>query len=455
MASFSAWLPAALLVAKAMAVDNGLAITPQMGWNNWNAFGCDVNEGLVLDTASSIKYLGLQDLGYHYVVVDDCWSDGRDENNMLKADGVKFPNGMADVADKLHAQGFGFGMYSSAGTFTCAGYSASLGVETDDANAFASWGVDYLKYDNCYNEGQTGSEEVSSARYNAMAEALVATERPILYAICNWGEDNPWSWGPSMGNSWRMSGDITDSFNGVDEGCPLPGAGGWGCSVVRILSKAAEIASLGGPGGWNDLDMLEVGNGGMSDTEYVTHFSMWSLLKSPLIMGSSITELPAADLSILANPAIIAVNQDPLGSPAVNVWTDGDSQLWSGVLQSTTGGADDVVVGLVNTGESAIDISAPLSDIFVNGTVPSGNWEVRDLWAGRLSEEQAQSIIDGGAAGSADLLYNATATPYETGLGNGNEMLLGAVVDTIGSDGSIQASVESHGCAIFRLRSAE
>ena len=181
-----------------------------------------------------------------------------------------------------------------------------------------------------------------------------------------------------------------------------------------------------------------------------------SLAKSPLIMGTSITNLPANDLAILANPAIIAVNQDPLGSPALNIWTDGDSQLWSGPLASTTGNStEDMVVGLVNTGDSAIDISASLTDVFANGDAPSGDWEIRDLWAGRLSEEDAQSIIDEGAAAHTDLLYNATATPYEVGLSNGEEVLLGVVVDTIGSDGTVQASVEGHGCVVFRLRSVE
>jgi alpha-galactosidase len=190
--------------------------------DNWNSFGCDVSETLLLQTAQLIVDYGLKDLGYHYVILDDCWSIGRNSsnNNSLVADPTKFPNGMAAVADSLHALGLGFGMYSDAGKYTCGGYAGSLGYETIDANTFASWGVDYLKYDNCFNMGQAGNQMISSARYEVMANALNATGRPILYSLCNWGEDYPWNWGSTIANSWRISGDVYDSWDRPDSRCP-------------------------------------------------------------------------------------------------------------------------------------------------------------------------------------------------------------------------------------------
>ncbi|GES61195.1 glycoside hydrolase family 27 protein [Aspergillus terreus] len=353
------------LVHLVTALNNGLAVTPQMGWDNWNAFGCSLSQSLILSTASFIKKTGLRDAGYHYIILDDCWSSGRASNGALIPDSTKFPNGMSYLGNQLHADGFGFGIYSSAGTKTCAGYPGSLGYETIDANTFASWGVDYLKYDNCNNNGQSGSQAVSSARYAVMQKALAASGRQILYAICNWGEDKPWIWGPSVGNSWRITGDISDHFNTAYSTCPVPNSGGYQCSVTQIMSMQATISSYSAKGGWNDLDMLEVGNGGMSDAQYVAHFSMWSAAKSPLIMGNDMSKLTASGFSILANPAVIAVNQDPLGVAASYRWTRNNVQLWSGPLASTTGGSvNDVVVVLFNNGGSSTTASATLSEIF-------------------------------------------------------------------------------------------
>ena len=225
---------------------------------------------------------GLRDLGYNYVILDDCWSAGRTANGTLQPNMTRFPNGMGYVADKLHGMGLMFGMYSSAGLYTCAKYTASLGREVQDANTFASWGVDYLKYDNCYNEGQSGTSLITYNRYNAMSKALNQTGRPILYSLCNWGEDKPWNWAQTMSNSWRMSGDIYDSFDRPDARCPCTGDDGYDCqlpgfhcSVMNILNKMAAIQSKSQSGAVNDMDGLEIGNGGMSDDEYKLHFSMW------------------------------------------------------------------------------------------------------------------------------------------------------------------------------------
>ncbi|PMD43670.1 glycoside hydrolase family 27 protein [Hyaloscypha variabilis F] len=479
----------ALLVSKARAVDNGLAITPQMGWDNWNSFGCDVSETLLLQTAQLIVDYGLKDLGYHYVILDDCWSVGRNasNNHSLIADPKKFPNGMAAVANKLHALGLGFGMYSDAGKYTCGGYAGSLGYETVDANTFASWGVDYLKYDNCYNMGQAGNQLISSTRYEVMANALNATGRPILYSLCNWGEDYPWNWGSTIANSWRISGDVYDSWDQPDARCPCDGPDAWNCglpgfhcSVTNIMNKASFIVSKAQPGGWNDLDMLEVGNGAMTDAEYVAHFSMWAAAKSPLILGNDIRIVPAKDLAILSNAAVIAVNQDPSGSSASRRWiysTDSTDvyggsaiQLWSGSLESTTGGTySDMVVLLINGANESMVLNATLADIFIDsgasGTAPEVklSWEVRDLWANRMSEAEAQAIIDASSAtGNATNgynatkvgsgRYNATKTSYAQGLQNNDALLLGNVTTTVGPSGTVTATVDSHGAALFRLR---
>lgn len=261
---------------------NGLTITPAMGWDNWNAFGCSVSEELLLGTAQKMVDYGLRDLGYLYVILDDCWSAGRAENGSLMANMTKFPHGMAYVADTLHKMGLKFGIYSDAGMYTCGGYQGSLGREMQDAKTLAEWGVDYLKYDNCYNEGQAGTSLITYNRYNTMSKALNASGQPIAYSICNWGEDKPWNWAQTMANSWRMSGDIYDSFDRPDVRCPCTGDEGYDCqlpgfhcSMMNILNKMAAIQSKSQSGAVNDMDMLEVGNGGMSDDEYKVHFSMW------------------------------------------------------------------------------------------------------------------------------------------------------------------------------------
>lgn len=221
-------LPALLLLwqgrpaAAAAQSYNGLAVTPQMGWDNWNAFGCDVDAALLTTSARAIVDLGLRDIGYQYVILDDCWSAGRNTsgNGSIIVDTTKFPDGMAAVADDVHALGLKFGMYSDAGRYTCGSYEGSLGHETVDAQTFAAWGVDYLKYDNCYNQGEAGTQSLSRNRYNVMSEALNATGRPILYSLCNWGEDYPWNWGTTIANSWRITGDVYDSFDRPDARCP-------------------------------------------------------------------------------------------------------------------------------------------------------------------------------------------------------------------------------------------
>ncbi|KAK9365069.1 glycoside hydrolase superfamily [Lipomyces kononenkoae] len=446
---------------------NDLAQSPAMGWNNWNAYACNVSETMLLSTAAKVAALGLRDSGYQYIVLDDCWSNGRDHNGELQPDREKFPSGMKYVADQLHSMGYLFGMYSDAGSYTCGKYAGSLGYEEKDAKTFASWNVDYLKYDNCFNEGLSGTPKITAERYRVMKNALKATGRPILYSMCNWGEDLPWNWAHTVANSWRMSGDIYDYFNRPDARCPCTGEEtycaypGYHCSVMNILNKAAHIIHTSQPGAWNDLDMLEVGNGGMDDEEYKAHFSMWAALKSPLLLGNDVSVLDAKALSILTNPAIIAVSQDPLGVAASRMYryyvndTDqygqGEIQLWSGPLS----GGDQVVI-LLNAGNISRTMKASLEEVFrqQTGISPevSNDWDIYDLWANRMDLELAQSIIDGTGKPSPEVYYNATETSYKDGLAGGNPVLLGKLVGKVGAGGTIEREVARHGVSMLRLR---
>ncbi|KAI8583120.1 hypothetical protein K450DRAFT_277607 [Umbelopsis ramanniana AG] len=373
----------ALVPTQVLAADNGLAITPQMGWNTWNKYGCNIDEQLILDAAKSIVSSGLKDYGYNYVIIDDCWQKNkREKNKELLPDPTKFPRGMKALVDDIHDMGLKVGIYSSAGTLTCGGHIASLGYEETDAKTWAKWGMDYLKYDNCYNQGQSGTPKLSYDRYKAMSDALNNTGRPILYSLCNWGEDGPWNFASTIANSWRMSGDIYDNFNRADPACPcetydclLPG---FRCSVMNIINKAVAVGQKARSGGWNDLDMLEVGNGGMSHEEYRLHYTMWAALKSPLLLGNDVTNMTSETKEIIMNKEVIAVNQDSSYSPAVRMWVKGDQQMFSGNLANNT-----QVVILLNAGDKAAKMTATWDDIWFYSQPhvdASKSIEVRDLW---------------------------------------------------------------------------
>lgn len=439
-----------------------------------NSLGCDVSQDLLLDTSKILKSSGLQDLGYKYVVLDDCWSDGRDAQGSLVVDATKFPKGMKHVADTLHDMGFLFGMYSSAGELTCARYEGSLDHEPEDARSFASWDVDYLKYDNCFHKGRFGFPEVSFNRYNEMAKALNATQRPMLYSLCSWGEDYVHTWGMSIANSWRISGDIYDHFNRPDALCSctnpvICSAPGSHCSVMNIINRVAPFVDRGQPGGWNDLDMLEVGLGGMTDDEYIAHFSMWAALKSPLLIGADLRKLDHKALSILSNPAVIAVNQDPLGRSAVRIAQDfdvktdkygqGETQIWSGPLYGGKGREDQLLIFL-NAADEDVTMATSLNDIFVHegpeGSAPHTKlaYNIHDLWERRMPEHSAQQILGGGPP-MRDW-YNSTETPYTTGLDNSDERLLGTKIGRIGPDSpDFRIRVRRHAIKMYRLRPAE
>ena len=288
-----ALLAIAIIASAALALDNGLGIKPQMGWNSWNKFACNINEQLIINTIDEIVSSGLLAAGYNYINLDDCWQNSRDPvTHEIQVDANLFPHGIKYLADYAHSKGLLFGLYSDAGYKTCAGRPGSLGYEEIDAKTYASWGVDYLKYDNCYTDGSK-----PEVRYPPMRDALNATGRPIFYSMCEWGVDDPATWAKDVGNSWRTTGDISDSWN----------------SMITIIDTNNRWADYAGPGGWNDPDMLEVGNGGMTFEEYKVHFGLWALSKAPLLVGCDVTTMTEETKSILLNPEIIAVNQDPLG----------------------------------------------------------------------------------------------------------------------------------------------
>jgi alpha-galactosidase len=341
----------------ATALDNGLAATPPMGFNDWNAFGCNVSEQLIEQTADYFVSSGLKADGYTYVNIDDCWmTHSRDAQGRLVPDPVKFPDGIKGTADYVHSKGLKLGIYEDAGTRTCAGYPGSLGHETTDARSFADWGVDYLKYDNC-NNNSDGTREDFVRRYTAMRDALAATGRPIVYSLCEWGQQQPWEWAGDVGNSWRTTGDISDNWS----------------SMLSITKANLPLAPYAGPGHWNDPDMLEVGNGGMTDTEYRTHFSLWSMMNSPLLIGTDLRKATPETLAILGNKDVIALDQDPLGKQATVVSSDGGRYV---LTKQLAGG--DRAVALFNSGDRAQRIATTAT---AAGLPDRGGYAVRDLWS--------------------------------------------------------------------------
>jgi alpha-galactosidase len=345
--------------ATASPNDNGLAQTPPMGWNSWNRFGCDVSESLIKSVADAMATSGLKDSGYQYVVIDDCWQIKRDGAGNIVADPNRFPSGIKSLADYVHSKGLKFGIYSDAGTKTCAGRPGSRGNEYQDALQYAAWGVDYLKYDWC----NTGTEDAQAA-YTTMSDALKASGRPIVFSLCEWGDHKPWLWAKDVGNLWRTTGDITDCWD-----CKKDYSSGW----LLNLDKQVGLESFAGPGHWNDPDMLEVGNGGMTANEYRSHFSFWCLLAAPLIAGNDVRSMSPEIQEILTNGEVIAVDQDSLGMEGSRVWKNGDLEVWSKQMKD---GSRAVI--LFNRGKSDAEISANWESLGYPARVSAS---VRDLWA--------------------------------------------------------------------------
>ncbi|GAA2476413.1 NPCBM/NEW2 domain-containing protein [Streptomyces longisporus] len=340
----------------APALADGLALTPPMGFNNWNSTHCraEFNESMVKGIADIFVDKGLKDAGYQYVNLDDCWAlPTRDADGKLVPDPARFPNGIKAVADYVHAKGLKLGIYTSAGTKTCnsAGFPGALGHEYSDARQFADWGVDYVKYDNCNNQGVD-----AKVRYTTMRDALKATGRPIVYSICEWGQNKPWEWAADVGHLWRTTGDISDNW----------------ASMLSILKKNLPLAPYAGPGHWNDPDMLEVGNGGMTDTEYRSHFSMWSIMAAPLLIGSDLRKASQATFDILDNKEVVAVDQDPLGKQGTVVSSQGGR--WVVAKEMKDGSR---AVALFNESGTAQHISTTAKAV---GLPAADAYTLRDLW---------------------------------------------------------------------------
>ena len=346
---------------------NGLAQTPPMGWNSWNKFGCTVNEEVIRRTADAIAANGMKVAGYAYIVIDDCWHGPRDADGFITEDRQRFPGGLKALGDYIHARGLKFGIYSDAGTRTCGGRPGSQGHEYQDALQYARWGVDYLKYDWC-SSGVRNAEEA----YATMADALRATGRPILFSLCEWGNSRPWLWAAKIGNLWRTTGDITDRWEGKH-------GHSWG--VASIVDRNEPLWPFAGPGHWNDPDMLEVGNGGLNDTEYRAHFSLWAMMAAPLIAGNDVAAMSDATRAILLNREVIAVDQDRLGVQGHRVMRSGPQEVW---MKPMADGGRTLL--LWNRGEVPVRIAADWTSLGLPATV---RLRGRDLWThrdlGRLS----------------------------------------------------------------------
>ena len=352
-----------------------LASTPPMGWNSWNTFGYNINETVVRETADALVSTGLKEYGYEYIVIDDCWSirDRRDSNGDLLADPEKFPSGIKALADDVHSKGFKLGIYSDAAEQTCAGYPGSLGFEEQDAQLWASWGIDFLKYDYCH--APMFDQAIAIERYTRMGEALRKTGREFLFSLCEWGNQAPHLWGREVGgHMWRVSGDVFDSWINVH-------MNGWrGLGIDVSIDIAQDVHAHGGPGGWNDLDMLVVGlkgkgqiaGNGMSFLEYQTHMSMWVMACSPLMIGCDIRTLDSETASLLMNREVLDVNQDSLGIPARRVKQLGRCDIWIKPLADSS-----VAVAVINRGSSREELTLQARDIGLLDTPKLA----RDLWA--------------------------------------------------------------------------
>jgi len=359
-------VPAALLMLivavlgarpAAPPVDNGLARTPPMGWNSWNKFGCNVSEQLIRETADAMVATGMRDAGYQYVTIDDCWQVARAVDGTIIADSTRFPRGMKALADYVHAKGLKFGLYTDAGRKTCEGRPGSYGYEALDARTYAAWGVDYVKIDWCNSEGLD-----AKTQYTIFGEALAKSGRKIVFSICEWGSNQPWEWAPAVGNLWRTTGDIQDRWS----------------SVVTLVDLNAQYWHVARPGAWNDPDMLEVGNGGMTRNEYRAHFSLWAMKTAPLIAGNDVRQMldstrAATDIrEILLNRDVIAVDQDSLGVQGKLVQASpSELQVW---VKPLADGSRAVLLF------NRASVPSPITTRWRTVGVRAEKVRVRDLW---------------------------------------------------------------------------
>ena len=364
-------LAAALVMSSATlapAQANGVAAKPPMGWNSWNHYKAQVDDATIRATADAMVSSGMRDAGYVYVNIDDTWEGERDAQGVIHSNS-KFPD-MKALADYVHSKGLKLGIYSSPGAKTCARYEGSLNHEEQDAKTYAAWGIDYLKYDLCGLRDQVkaaGSPEaghqVMIAAYEKMRDALKATGRPIVYSLCQYGNDAVWEWGASVGgNLWRTTGDISDKY----------------ASMSQIGFSQAGLARFAGPGHWNDPDMLEVGNGGMSTEEYRTHMSLWAILAAPLLAGNDLTKMTPETVALLTNRDVIAIDQDAAGKEGDRVSAEGPVEVWMRPLAD--GGA---AVGIFNRHPGTLTATVDLGKLGLGKIKHAHN-----VWTG----EELQSV---------------------------------------------------------------
>jgi len=338
------------LTLAASAQNSTLAPTPPMGWNSWNHFAEKIDARIVRAQADAMVTSGMKDAGYVYINIDDTWEDKRDEKGFIHAN-EKFPD-MKTLADYVHSKGLKLGIYSSPAAKTCAGFEGSLGHEEQDAQTYASWGIDYLKYDWCQSPG---TRDEMKAAYTKMHEALRKRGRPIVLSLCEYGWNNVWEWGDSVGgNLWRTTDDISDDYD----------------TMAKIGFGQAGHEKYAGPGHWNDPDMLEVGNGGMSEDEYRTHLGLWAILAAPLIAGNDLTRMTPFTVDMLTNREVIAIDQDPLGKQGYPIIQEGPFEVWIKPMADHS-----FAVGLFNRSKQEDKMNVKFSDLGISGAA-----NVRDVW---------------------------------------------------------------------------
>jgi alpha-galactosidase len=358
-------LPPAMLPLPALRAvpQNGLAKTPPMGWNSWNHFGESVDDKVVREIADTMATNGMAAAGYRYINIDDTWEAGRDAQGDIVPN-TKFPD-MKALADYVHGRGLKLGIYSSPGPRTCGGYEGSYGHEEQDARTFAAWGIDYIQYDWC-SAGRIYPDTDLRRAYQKMGDALATSGRPIVYSLCEYGLGNVWTWGPQVGaNLWRTTGDIQDNWNSMSE----------------IGFNQSRLAPYAGPGHWNDPDMLEVGNGGMSAVEYKTHFSLWCLLAAPLMAGNDLRSMSPETRAILTNREVIALDQDPLGTQGQCLSKRDGIEIWAKPLHDASR-----AVGVFNRSDKAASVKLAWTELGLAAKPKT----LRDLWEHRDLEPAAE-----------------------------------------------------------------
>jgi alpha-galactosidase len=349
----------------------GLAKTPPMGWNTWNKFACNINEKLIRQAADEMVSSGLKEAGYTYIVIDDCWHGKRDSLRFIHPNPETFPSGMKALADYVHAKGLKLGIYSDAGNTTCGHRPGSRGHEYQDAITYASWGVDYLKYDWCDTEGIK-----AEGAYTTMRDALHAAGRPILFSMCEWGNNKPWEWAKDVGHMWRTTGDIHHCFD-----CKYDHGGWFSWGVLQILDMQDGLRKYAGPDHWNDPDMMEVGNG-MSIAEDRAHFSMWCMLAAPLMAGNDLANMTKETQAILTNREAIAIDQDALGVQGFRYSSKDSVETWFKPLQN-----GDWAVTFLNRKKTSAKVSFDWTKNTVKDDLSARDaafdkivYKIRDVW---------------------------------------------------------------------------